>query len=145
MHRPAGRRTGLAALFVAIGLVAVTPHWMRLRDAGRTSLFRGVDDVIARELAPGRRIAYFSSGQSYLLYGKHLDNEVIHLPPDMPGVGDWIGALRRARVALVAIGPGRLSESRIDALAAAAPSSGPLTEVAGYTVEQRLRLYRLTQ
>ena len=143
--RSARWRVWPAFLLIGTGLLAVTPHWSRVRDAERTKLFRDVDGAIAQALAPGRRIAYFSSGQSYLLYGKHLDNEVIHLPPDMPGVGDWVAVLRRARVALVATGPGRLSEARIDALAAAAPAYGPLTEIPGHTADQWLRLYRLTE
>ncbi|WP_275333837.1 phospholipid carrier-dependent glycosyltransferase [Nodosilinea sp. PGN35] len=133
----------LALLLSAVVLVTVTGQWQQARAANRQLVYRGIDDAIA-QLQPGQRIAYFSSAQSYLLYGKQLDQAVLHLPPDTDAA-DWVESLRQANVALVATGPNPPSASRAAVFSSVTVPQGPLVPLSGDSSDRRLRLYQLIQ
>lgn len=137
--RPQGQY--LALLLSGIALLLVTNHWLDVRAANHQRLYNNIDAVLAQHLKPGDRVAYFSSSQSYLLYGSHLDHEVIHLPFTADNTSSWLTTLRQANVAVVATEASRLSSS--PAFLALSNPAGSLVPIPGHTVDQGLRLYKL--
>lgn len=142
---PSGVSQGFAILLSGMLLVAITGHWLQVRDINRLRLYRGIDQAIAQVVQPTQQIAYFSSSQSYILYGKHLDQAVLHLPPDAQNPDHWIDALRRANVALVAIGHNQLSAPRAKVFAEMTANQSPLIPLSSETAPHTLRLYRLAE
>ncbi len=138
-------RIGLGLLLCSLLVTTVTSHWLQTRGEHRFGLYRGIDVAIAENKEPDQRIAYFSSTYSYILYGKYLDQEVIHLPPDTADPSDWLAILRQSRVALVATSAGepQYENIRTEALNAAIAPQGPLTPIFGQTWGRGIQLYRL--
>lgn len=139
-----GIRQGMTLLLSVVLLVAVTGYWLQQRDMNRLYLYQGIDLAIEQMVQPEQRIAYFSSFQNYLLYGKHLDQAVVLLPPDTNEPARWVNMLRRADVALVATGPNKLSDARAQVFATVTAPQGALIPVSGEeSSEGGLRLYQL--
>jgi hypothetical protein len=137
-----GVRLVLTIVLASGLLVTTTGHWLQLREMNRQHLYGGIDAAIEKAVQPGEQIAYFSSSQSYLLYGKHLDQNVLHLPPDSLDPTSWITTLQGSNVALVATGS-KGAPHKAEALAAVTVPLGPLTPVWGQATERGLRLYQL--
>ncbi len=98
------RGAAVASLLICLVLLAGT-RWLRLRrDRERVREYGGAGDFISAHLARDESVASVLSHRSYLFYGKDFRNEVVY-PSGGASQDQWLADLRRARVALVAIGP----------------------------------------
>ncbi len=98
------RRAAIGSLVLCLA-VSLGTYWLRFRrDAERVRAYGGAGGFISAHLGPGDAVASVLSHRSYLFYGKDFRNDVVYLPASLT-VDEWLAALRRARVSLVAVGP----------------------------------------
>ncbi len=134
----------LPGLVSLVLIVATTHHWQQVRDQNRLVVYQGIDQALEQWIQPTESLAYFASRQSYLFYGKHLNQSVIHLPLEPDQVTPWLATLRQANVTLVAAGPELKPEPLQQTLAGLSTEQGPLQQVFGQNPAQDPTLYRLS-
>ncbi len=76
------------------------------RDLKRRDIYQGIYEYMEFHLKENAKIAYSSSVRSYLLYGKHFNQEVLHIPlVSNNNIEQWVKEVRKSGVKFVAIGP----------------------------------------
>jgi hypothetical protein len=101
------------------------------RDLKRRDIYQGIYEYMEFNLKENAKIAYSSSVRSYLLYGKHFNQEVLHIPlVSNNKIEQWVKEVRKSGVKFVAIGP-TLNEQYSPAFSQLTSKNGILKPVFG--------------
>jgi hypothetical protein len=75
------------------------------KQQSQATVYQGLHEYLEQTVGANNKIAYFSSTRNYLLYGKHLQQPVVHRSPEFSEPERWLEDLRQESVKFVAIGP----------------------------------------
>lgn len=124
-----------------------------MRDINRHKRYKGIYEIIEKTVKPGESIAYFSSHQNYLLYGRNLDQSVVHIWPQSNDINVWLEQLNQVNASLVAIDLNLLNlgsyyyeyDSVKNGLATLIDSQGTLVPILGEGSKTGVTLFWLDQ
>jgi hypothetical protein len=135
----------VGAAVIASGAVPAVGTLRERRAEHRRDAYRGVSAFLEAKIGRDETIGYLLSHKSYLFYGEHLDRKVVYVHPDGAGYDDWLGRLRTAGVAVVAVGPleGRWTADPV--LAWLRDAEGPFRRVFGTDGIDAPVFYRLSE
>jgi len=89
-------------------IILISASWLarEQRDFKRREIYQGIYESMEFHLKENPKIAYFSSVRNYLFYGKHFNQEVLHIPlVSNNNIEKWVKEVRKSGVKFVAIGP----------------------------------------
>ncbi|MEY3869223.1 MAG: hypothetical protein RLZZ338_3114 [Cyanobacteriota bacterium] len=91
-------------------IILISASWVarEKRDLQRTDVYQGIYEFLEVNLKQNDKIAYSSSIRNYLFYGKHFDQQVLHIPlldDTNNGIDKWVKNVRKSGAKYVVIGP----------------------------------------
>lgn len=97
------------AIYICL-VILISASWVarEKRDLQRTDIYQGIYEFMEVNLKDNDQIAYSSSIRSYLFYGKHFNQEVLHIPllsENNNGIEQWVEKVKKSGVKYVVIGP----------------------------------------
>jgi hypothetical protein len=107
-HLDGRAKQGLSAAALAAGAIALSLAAFSARaqrDRARSSAYGPVYGYVSTQIGPNETIGYAYCGESYLLYGKHLDRRLIYIPFTTHDSARWRSFIREHNIDVISIGP----------------------------------------
>lgn len=128
-------------LVVLVGLLLGMGN--HVKQQAQTKLYRGIYEYLEQTVGTSSKIAYFSSQRTYLLYGRKLQQTVLHQPIALSNPTLWLEGLRHEQVKFVAVGPGFDNQSSEGQFLQDLIKNGGLKTDFGQDPAQELVVFRL--